>query len=823
MFPGHGIEYKKVKEGFEFQVTDPESDLVGATFTTESLQANEIKAKLDEIAQGRKDLEPENRQAQREKTEKVVQAPDIQKEVNKIKNEKIEDIPEQAEIVIDNWIGKRGERIARAMVAEKKIQERLVELYGEETGSRSVAKALKLTDKGKIYGGRAKEMDIAIHIHIDAKRSPEHALASHPYREFLTEGQKRIVDLSQNLPEEALALVKEIEAIYKEIGKEAKGDDLIQNILDNYAARMWDVGKAPTRQTARKFSAKTRHRHRRKYETIIEGWALSEKEYREGGRDKPLKLKLQGASTNLGTFMEEVTKAIEDKRFFEKLKLLYDKDGNKLINVESHATEDMVKLDHPNLNGWRFALEQEIEMLPKNKKAGKNFFVNEKGQVFIREQYYAQPAVAKDLNKILGVSVLANKRGWKGVTKVNAILKSWRLLTSLFHHLAFMRSFYLPGSLKDKLMTPRMAYKEGLKAIMELRPELMLGVRQGLTFGLQQEWDEHLVNEQTKIGAWIDKVGGEDIAAAKQKVLDLRKLQTDFLFGSFGAGLKAKTFLTALQEHKTRHPEISNDEAARQVAEMVNNDFGGLNLQRLRRDPTIQHFMRLVLLAPDWTESNVRTMVGVFHSKAKTEEARAAERDLYRRFWAGILWKGAAVTAMANYALAGGDLDEMERRFKRALREGPRKLRYLSIDITPIYKAFGGTSPERKYFSFVGHFQDPVKFITRTGASAKHKGSMVGKLAVEGIEGSDWAGRRFTTLEDLLRTGETVKWDRGSGPIEIEEFPSFFLHAVMQSVPIQMDQLIGWMSGETEGFDALGNSLGLGVRSTYTRKKKSKP
>jgi hypothetical protein len=207
-------------------------------------------------------------------------------------------------------------------------------------------------------------------------------------------------------------------------------------------------------------------------------------------------------------------------------------------------------------------------------------------------------------------------------------------------------------------------------------------------------------------------------------------------------------------------------------------------------------------------------------SKGKTEGAKRAERELYRRFWVGVLWKGAAATALANFALAGGDVDEMERRFKRAWKEG--KFRWLMIDITPIYKAFGGTTPERKYFSFVGHFQDPIKFIAHPAISAKHKGSVVSRIAVEGWTGSDWANRRFTTLGELMTTGETVAWGKGRG-IEWNQFPSYFLHQLMSVQPIQMQQFMGWVSGERDGFDAVTNSLGFGVRSTYSRKQKIKP
>ena len=996
--PGHELKYKGFDAGFVFEATDPESDLFSATFTTQSLDPNEINGKIEEIINERKELEPENQQKIRDDIKKESQVADIQNDINTIKDEQIDRTEQQYETIKDIWIGKKDRRLFETKVEKRLLQQKLIDLYGERPASRKIAKRLGLTEKDKIYGELARKMDMAIHLHIDTKRDPEHI---DEYYNDLTNSQKEIVDLSQNLPQEAIAIANEIERSYQEIGVEALDVDVIQNVLDNYAARMWDLGEFPSRELSRKFGAKTRHRHRRKYDTIIEAWGTSNREVAEGKRETPLKLKIKGATNNLAVLKEEIIKTIEDKKFLEDLKTLRDANGEKLVYTEQEAPEDFIKLDHPNLNSWKWSgkidtpridrsneritaameeytraaniadlksvdavekfyaenernikkeagreakimaekdpiystqteiirsgginrdslvaagvgkndiaqlskrrpgiinsegrlkadeladengyrdasdmvekwishptkdemisqltdqyenemligLDQTLnentdfivageraralsEILGDNKReqekidrvpiraiSGRNFFVNADGNVFTKQQLYAEPSIAKNLNKILGISKLANVPGLRTLTKYNAIFKQWLLLTSLFHHLAFMRSFYLPGGLAGKGMTPRQAYRQGIKAILALEPEVKLLVENGLTLGLQQEWEEHLVEEQTIIGTLIDKLGGQGV---KQKIVDLRKLQTDFLFGSFGAGLKAKAALLELREHAKRHPELSEKEIARQVAEMVNNDFGGLHLQRLGRDPTLQHLFRLFALAPDWTESNVRTMIHLFSSKGETKAAQKAERELYRRFWVGVLWKGAAATVLANFALAGGDVEEMERRFKRAWKEG--KFRWLMIDVTPIYRAFGGTKPDRKYFSFVGHFQDPLKFIAHPIISAKHKGSVISRIAAEAWTGSDWAGRRFTTLGELMTTGQTVHWEKGKG-LEIEQFPSFVLHELLAVQPIQLQQLIGWLSGELDGFDALFNSLGFGVRTTYQKRTKPK-
>lgn len=71
-----------------------------------------------------------------------------------------------------------------------------------------------------------------------------------------------------------------------------------------------------------------------------------------------------------------------------------------------------------------------------------------------------------------------------------------------------------------------------------------------------------------------------------------------------------------------------------------------------------------------------------------------------------------------------------------------------------------------------------------------------------------------------METGETVKWGSKTGAIEYEQFPSFVLSQLIGIQPIQLQNFIGWMSGEIEGFDALSRSAGIGTTRTYSEKKK---
>jgi len=458
----------------------------------------------------------------------------------------------------------------------------------------------------------------------------------------------------------------------------------------------------------------------------------------------------------------------------------------------------------------------------------------ERGIGWERVPLYAPAEVAKSLNRILGQSRLKGLKGIDTATKYNALIKAWILQTSFFHHLAFMRSYILGTTGKTlKEWNINQARKEGLQAIEDLNPTITLLVRNGLTLFKVQDWEESILrNEDTIFGKIMDKTKASK--AVKDKVNELRERQADFLFGNFGAGLKAQAALIEYRNALKRHPEMGEAERAKMVSNLINDDFGGLNLERMERDPTRQHIFRLLALAPDWTESNVRTMVKMVGRGGKEERA------LYRRFWASVLTKGITATILANMLMAVGDDEDNIERFRKAWKAG--NFKWLGVDITPIYKLMGGKTEARKYFSLFGHFQDPMKFITHPVRSAHHKGSVLYRTFHEAMAGTDWRGHGFTTLPEMLGVddkglyltgrrrgqpkggklgGKVTAFGGKTGPIAPRQYLSYALTQMRGMQPVQVQNLLGWMQGEIEGFDAIGRSLGLHTKSTYPSKRRT--
>jgi hypothetical protein len=199
--------------------------------------------------------------------------------------------------------------------------------------------------------------------------------------------------------------------------------------------------------------------------------------------------------------------------------------------------------------------------------------------------------------------------------------------------------------------------------------------------------------------------------------------------------------------------------------------------------------------------------------------------------------------------MAGFDDDEDDpagknfvTRYKRAWDEG--NLRWLEVDITPLAKWAGAPRDSRYYFSVLGHFRDPIKFVTHPIRSAGHKGAPVTKAVVDAFTGTNWRGQRYTTVAEALgqddkglyqssgtrsdgtkyrkgdpkggqMAGQTVTWQGRGHYIEYEQVPSFVLAKGIGMLPIQIQQTLGYSMGEIDGFAAI--SKGLGFMTTSTR------
>ncbi len=409
--------------------------------------------------------------------------------------------------------------------------------------------------------------------------------------------------------------------------------------------------------------------------------------------------------------------------------------------------------------------------------------------------------------------------------------------------------------------------------MQDMTPEFDLLVRNGLTLGRQQEWDEALVKQKGLLGSVLDK---HNVATpVRKKITELYDGHANFLFGKLGAGLKMKAASLELRHLSAKNPDVDINILAKEVAKLVNADFGGLHMERMERSKTTTHILGLLLLAKDWTESNILTMVrgfGYDYTKPKGERIlEKRERQLYQRFWARVIFRAATASVLGNLLLAFFDGDDDDsyletvfQRYEDAFQE-PEKLNWLKWDITPIYKMMNDAANSeteedvRKYYSVLGHFQDPYKWSVQAANRSwttpiKHKGSWIMQTMFNLFTGTTWNSRRYTTVGEFLglddkgtyssnlknpdwvqggtneekylhmvldpkggkNKWQLTKWDYTEhGGVPTNAMPSFMLSTIRGMQPIPVQNVLGAFAGEISYFDAF--TRGVGMHTSTTR------
>jgi hypothetical protein len=510
--------------------------------------------------------------------------------------------------------------------------------------------------------------------------------------------------------------------------------------------------------------------------------------------------------------MNEINEVFTNRRFINDMKGLIDSEGVGLI---------------------------EEEMSEKDARARGYVQLKARGFGTPFKPMWARKDIASILNKVTeqGVSDIWNTPIVSGVMKLNALIKGSILSLSAFHHMAGMRS-WLFGVKKGMKINGVAAYKRGLDKIenkieledinYNLGPIADFMIKHGLTIGKIQDWDQSALAADRSV---IEAVLSNRKGAVSRALLNIKRAGrharenwTRALFGRLFAGLKVEAasieMAHAISKAEKKKGEGLTDaelaEEARKVSRLINADFGGLHLKRMGRNPNLQKIAQLLLLAPDWTESNFRTVTGMLGlnkwiNKMITDyPAPEGMSKVYRRFWGGI-----AIRLMGTYALAyamtyGISDEEDKEQIVRLLKsnfssyEEFKKARWTAIPVDPWLNHLKEEKNRDDWrgFRLGGHFFDILK-VQELDQLIKHKGSPITRTAGTLITGTDWKGSPITSVGELLAEGKLVSdssferersfWSR---------LPSTALYELRAGQPIWMQEMLRLVAGETSALEA---------------------
>jgi len=633
---------------------------------------------------------------------------------------------------------------------------------------------------------------------------------------------ERMVSLTE---EEKAWADSTIRPYYEDLFTFAQEKGIIDSHVDNYVKRVWKMPKSLEGTVTWSgagttgFKLKSPSGEQRVFDSIIDGW--------EAGMD----LKVQSVLQNLSNYGTEVGQTFTNRKFIEYMRgLISFNQGGLMHEVNTKQDPDFKPPKHYS------------QVLTHG--FAKPF-----------HKLYARNDIAGILNNLTSD---AGSQHWTAqlVRRLNSTIKSVILNVSLFHHLAGLRSYtFGVGGKHWGQWNPVKAYKRGLKLIDDqvgldgqyrtIGPIVDFLVREGLTIGKTQDWED-----MGGVG-WVEeallKMSGpkwQGALSGWRKAGRFRRGMTTGLFNRLFAGLKAEAgsieFVHKINKLEKKLGRPLNDAelktTAQQVAALINADFGGLHHGRLNRSQKLQRSLQLFLLAPDWTESNWRTVIEAIPGAKKVPDiirktftdAPAPAKNLmpegmssvYRKFWWGITKRGVLSVALLQGAIMALLADDDEREdywdhFKQQFTSLSQfsKGKWTEVDFTPIARRLGVGDPDkRQTFSLIGHFKDVIKILSPS-ALIKHKLSAAVRVGETILLKTDWKGDEFSSFAEFLETGSMTKEQFNSQPSTFwEQAPVIAMYNVRSSFPIFMSEGLRSLAGETTYLTGVSKALGMDVK-----------
>lgn len=252
------------------------------------------------------------------------------------------------------------------------------------------------------------------------------------------------------------------------------------------------------------------------------------------------------------------------------------------------------------------------------------------------------------------------------------------------------------------------------------------------------------VDELLKRGLNVGRVS-DNLIAEHAASLPIVKNFNPWVFNKLSRGSMIQTALENFERNMARFPERGIEGNARQTAKEYNEVFGNLQNQGLFTNKSYQDLARVIVLAPNWAESQLRAELRGYSQTA------AAVGNLARgRARLGTVAQGQltvvlgmlAANQVANFLSTGhSTFQNKDGHWLDAfIPGGTRGFWFSPLEIGAEYAHMAS-----RYFS---QHQTPIDILTRI---ASNKLGNVARSITTLATGRDYAGRSFATTGDRIR------------------------------------------------------------------------
>jgi len=453
--------------------------------------------------------------------------------------------------------------------------------------------------------------------------------------------------------------------------------DMTVKQIRDYVTHLWDIPRHKTAEAISWFQTQDRFMERRFIPTYAEG-------IKRGFKPKVLDIsEIIKIHDNVGN------RAVENTKYLQAL-LNMERDGIKLITRSDDAPLDWIEVDYP-------ALTRRIPL--------KKTQVRRKGEFVKEVKVRVHPDLVRPLKAIFEERF--DHPVISAYEALNGIMKKSMLTLSLFHHGALGETgLALIGPAKTLriMFDPVKIYKalaRGEYDVFKKEAIAKDGLEHGLQFGATADIPI------SRIQRYLN-----ELARVTKDTVILNRL-TKFIAGANSVWDKALWMYLhdtlKLYGYETLvgklDPKLSAEEtrkAKREIAQLVNDTFGGQNWETITMTPKEVQMLTWTLLSADWTLSTTRQAL------APTGIGRVYKDTVGLRRKAGLMfWTRAALYFGIGMNLLNALFREMD------IRENPQY--YEGRDLSFLDKTMFGNTPGKKTYLFRGRYSDGSERYIRWG------------------------------------------------------------------------------------------------------------
>lgn len=379
--------------------------------------------------------------------------------------------------------------------------------------------------------------------------------------------------------------------------------------------------------------------------------------------------------------------------------------------------------------------------------------------------FTAPKGIAKGLEAITDPNFIKKIEPLRNIQKYQGIIKTVDLSYSFFHHFSMVAQTMYQGGIREIMKLPEMNKILGSPAFGEM--ELDFVQHTGMTAKVEAVQDilRNLTEKNPDVFSKITNFPG-----VKQYLKGAEK-SSEFLFGRLQRYLKVADYGSKISNWVADNPLATNAEvkaAKLGFAKEINSVYGGLNWEAMGMTKSNLSLLRLGLLAPDWTISNVQLLQFAVGDKGMA--GQAARGHILRALIGGMI-----ATEGLNKITTGHFTDQNP------------KGHLLEVQIAPdVYVSLlrGGIGDITKFASMVSESGGAGALRFAQGKLAPFTRTAIG-LAAAPMGALDYTGHRiirrdagpFTGTYDILRY--TLA---GAGPIpfSLGTLPKYLMNKNIQ-------------------------------------------